>query len=203
MKTKLTSIVVALLLISGTLAANNYTVSKDQSEVKWTGKKVTGEHHGTITFKTGAVQTNNKQITGGTFEIDMNTIVCLDLPAGEMNGKLVGHLKSDDFFSVASHPVSKLALTTVKKLKGNEYQFNGNLTIKGITHPVSFTATVDLAGESLKASGQLTVNRAKYDIRYGSGSFFSNLGDKMIYDDFTLDFNVVAYTKSGNPTAQN
>ena len=122
----------------------------------------------------------------------MNTIVVQDIKDAGTNGKLTGHLKSDDFFGVEKFPVSSLVLTGVKKLSGDNYEFTGNLTIKGITHPLTFTAMSVLKGNSLHSTGKITINRAKYDIRYGSGSFFQGLGDKMIYDDFTLEFNLVA-----------
>jgi polyisoprenoid-binding protein YceI len=112
-----------------------------------------------------------------------------------MNSKLIGHLKSDDFFAAAKFPVSKLELTGAKKLAGNDVEFSGNLTIKGITNPVTFKATTVIEGKNLTAEGNLVINRAKFDVRYGSGSFFGGLGDKVIYDDFTLVFTLVATEK--------
>ena len=118
-----------------------------------------------------------------------------DIKDAATNGRLIGHLKPDDFFSVEKFPVSKLQLREIKTLAGNEFEYTGDLTIKGITHPVTFRAVTVAEGNFLKAKGKITVNRAKYDVRYGSGAFFSNLGDKLIYDDFTLDFNIEAEKK--------
>jgi polyisoprenoid-binding protein YceI len=122
----------------------------------------------------------------------MTSILNEDIKDAAMNGRLVGHLRSDDFFSVEKFPVSRLQLREIKNLTGNEVEYTGDLTIKGITHPVTFRAITVVDGNILKANGKITVNRAKYDVRYGSGAFFSNLGDKLIYDDFTLDFSIEA-----------
>jgi polyisoprenoid-binding protein YceI len=189
---KLTLIALFFLGFTAHSYAQAFTVNTGQSKVNWNGKKVTGEHYGTINLKGGTLQVSNGQVTGGNFEMDMNSIVCEDLKDPGTNAKLVGHLKSDDFFSVAKFPGSNMVITQVKRSSGNEYEYTGNLTIKGITHPITFNATTTVEGSTLKASGKIVVDRAKYDIRFRSGSFFQNLGDNLIYDDFTLDFSLVA-----------
>jgi len=194
MKTLKKLSVLALMLI-GTVVythAQTFVVNKGQSNVKWLGKKVTGEHYGTIGISSGTLQVSNGQISTGTFEIDMNSIVCEDITNEGSNKKLVAHLKSDDFFSVSTHPTSRMTITGVKKLSGNEYEFTGNLTIKAITNPVTFKATSNVVGSQLKASGKMVIDRSKYDVRFGSGAFFQDLGDRLIYDEFTLDFSLVA-----------
>jgi polyisoprenoid-binding protein YceI len=188
----LTVLVFLLLGMAGIASAQSFTVNKSNSTVKWHGKKVTGEHYGKINFKSGTIQVSNGQLSGGSFEIDMNSITCDDLTDAGTNQKLVGHLKSDDFFSVATHPTSKMTITGVKKLSGNEYEYTGNLTIKGITNPVTFNASTTVEGSTVKASGKMVIDRSKFDVRFGSGAFFPNLGDRLIYDDFTLDFSMVA-----------
>jgi polyisoprenoid-binding protein YceI len=111
------------------------------------------------------------------------------------NQKLIGHLKSDDFFGVAKFPLSTLEVKKVEAKGDKLYHFNADLTIKGITSPVEFDAEVNEISGQLTATGLLTVNRTKFGIKYGSGSFFEGLGDKMIYDDFTLKFKLVAASK--------
>lgn len=180
---------------TGNIQAENYTVDVLKSSVKWDAKKVTGEHHGTIAITSGTLEVKNSMISGGVVEIDMNSIIDEDLKDPGMNARLVGHLKSDDFFSAGKFPVSKLLLTKVKKLANNEFEITGDLTIKGITNPVTFNAVSSISGKTLEASGTLVINRAKFDVRYGSGTFFSGMGDKLIYDDFTLDFQLEALAK--------
>jgi len=192
MKLKTVFILLIALGLSSATFAETYKVDKTKSTVKWLGKKVTGQHNGTISFSEGTLQVTNGKPTGGEFVIDMNSIVNEDLTDATWNQKLIGHLKSDDFFGVEKFPTAKLVLTNVTAKGGNKYLFKGNLTIKGITNPAEFEASVSMNGNSVSAEGTLVIDRSKYDVRYGSGKFFDNLGDKTIYDDFTLDFKVVA-----------
>ena len=179
-----------LILAVGVAAASFTTktimekVSVKSSSITWIGKKVTGKHSGTIDLKDGFFEMENGNITGGEFVIDMNSIACTDLE-GDSKGQLEGHLKSDDFFGVENHPTAKLVITNAVK-DGNSYTVTGDLTIKETTEPISFD--LQQAGDNFTTT--LTIDRSKYNVRYGSGSFFDNLGDKTIYDDFTLDINM-------------
>ncbi|WP_062542529.1 YceI family protein [Rufibacter tibetensis] len=170
-----------------------YKVVKNQSKVAWKGTKVTGEHSGVISIADGKLTSDSKNILGGSFTMDMASIVCTDITDAKMNGNLVGHLKSDDFFGTAKYPTSTLVITKVTptKTKG-QYLVNGDLTIKGIKNPVQFPATITHAGNQIKAKANIKVDRTKYDIKYGSGSFFDNLGDKAISNDFDLTVDLVA-----------
>jgi len=173
----------------------DYVVDKGISTVKWEAKKVTGKHNGTISFANGSVSVIKSTITGGTLVIDMKTIVDLDLTDAGYNKKLVGHLSSDDFFAVDKFPESTLVIKKVTLVSGNDYRVTGDLTIKGVTNPIEFNAKISQNGDKLNAEGVMTINRAKFGVKYGSSSFFQGLGDKVIYDDFTLDFNIVALKK--------
>jgi polyisoprenoid-binding protein YceI len=173
-------------------ATTTYNVETGSSVVVWTAEKVTGKHTGTVKIKSGSLQFVDGKLSDGAFEIDMNTIACTDLE-GEWAGKLVGHIKSDDFFSVASHPTASMDITRVipQDSKGN-YKIIGNLTIKGKTNPITFKANVVEANGAVTATGDIVVDRSLYDVKYGSGSFFDNLGDKTIYDEFGLKISLVA-----------
>lgn len=184
-----------ILLPGFSLFSKEYHVSSAASTLEWQAKKVTGQHVGTIAFGDGTLNVERKKITGGKLAVEMNTIVDTDLTDNGYNQKLIGHLKSDDFFGVAKFPQATLEIKKVEPKSGDLYHFASDLTIKGITAPVEFDAEVnDLSGQ-LTATGTMTVNRTKYGIKYGSGSFFEGLGDKMIYDDFTLKFKLVAVNK--------
>jgi len=187
MKTiKSLGLLVLAITLTSAVFAESQKVDVAKSSVKWIGKKVTGEHSGTILVKEGSLEVTGGKVTGGKVIIDMNSIVDTDLTDADMNGKLIGHLKSDDFFGVATFPTADLVIT---KVEGNN--FSGNLTIKGITNPTSFTASASKDGKSTVYKGTITIDRSKYNVRYGSKSFFDNLGDKVIYDEFTLDFSLV------------
>jgi len=183
-------LLVLAITLTTSVFAGSQKVDASKSSVKWLGKKVTGEHYGTIAVKEGSLEVANGKVTGGKVVIDMQSIAVEDIKDAGMNGKLVGHLKSDDFFSVATHPTAELSVTKVES-NGSNHTFSGNLTIKGITNPASFTATSAKDGKSTVYKGKLTIDRSKYNVKYGSKSFFDNLGDKMIYDEFTLDFSLV------------
>lgn len=186
------SLAVFVLALSLTTAgyAGTQKVDTSKSSVKWLGKKVTGEHTGTIAVKEGNLVVENGKVTGGKVVIDMTSIVDTDLTDAEYNAKLIGHLKSDDFFSVATFPTAELVITKDEN-SGNTHVLSGNLTIKGITNPASFTAISEKDGMNTVYKGTLTIDRSKYNVRYGSKSFFDNLGDKVIMDEFTLDFTLV------------
>lgn len=163
------------------VAEEKVEVKTNESRVTWKAYKVTGSHTGTVALESGDLVFDNGTLTGGEFVVDMTSITCTDLE-GEYKEKLEGHLKSDDFFSVGSHQTSKLVFTDIKATGKNSYEVTGDLTIKGITKPITF----DVSVYGSKATATLKVDRAQYDVRYGSGSFFDNLGDKTIYDEFDL-----------------
>lgn len=183
----------ALLIFSVSAFAKDWGINATSSTLAWEAKKVTGAHSGTISFGEGTLQVEKKKITGGKLAVDMNSLVNTDGKGPNKN--LIGHLKSDDFFGVEKFPQSTLELKGVTSKSGNLYHFTADLTIKGITAPIEFDAEVTSASDHLTATGAMVVNRTKYDIKYRSGAFFSDLGDKMIYDDFTLKFKLVADKK--------
>ena len=131
-------------------------------------------------------------ISAGSFVIDMKTIICEDLTDAGYNKKLIGHLSSDDFFGIAKFPESTMTIKTVAPISGDDYKIIADLTIKGITQPVAFTAKVTKDGPQISASGVITVNRTLYGIKYGSASLFQGIADKAIEDNFTLTFSIVA-----------
>ena len=191
----LVSVAALGLLAFTTPAPVSFTVDSKSSTLVWKGKKVTGEHTGTVQVSAGELTVDGKTIKKGSFEIDLTTITNTDLTDKGYNEKLVGHLKSDDFFGVAKFPKASFVVGSVTAKSGNEYTVNGKLTIKGKTNEIEFPATILVEGKQVTASAKIVVDRAKYDIRYGSKSFFDNLGDKVIYDDFELDLKLVATAK--------
>ncbi|UBZ05838.1 YceI family protein [Salegentibacter mishustinae] len=175
------TVIVSLLSFTNLNAQENKVEVKD-SNIEWEGEKVTGSHEGTIELKDGYFTMENGELKGGEFVMDMTSITVTDLE-GEDKGKLEGHLKSDDFFGVNNHPTAKLVITSVAKKSNGTYGVVADLTIKEKTNSITF----DLDMDDNSASTELTIDRSKYDVRYGSGSFFDNLGDKTIYDNFELD----------------
>ena len=134
----------------------------------------------------------NNSVVAAQVSVDMNSIVCTDITDAGTNQKFVGHLKSNDFFSVEKHPKVNFEITSMKPGAAGEYIVNGKLTIKGITNDVNFPAKVSVNNGLVKAVGTAKLDRTKWDIRYGSGKFFQGLGDKMIYDEFEVTFDIAA-----------
>lgn len=181
-------LIAMLFLMSLGLSAQTYQLDTSKSNIEWTGKKVAGKHHGHINFESGKLTKKGASFNSGKFVVDMKSLTNEDLTDAETNAQLVGHLKSDDFFGVEKFPTAQLIITKGTVIDGDKYEFIGNLTIKDKTEPVKFNATVSSSKKQHIFTGKITVDRSKFDVRYGSGSFFENLGDNMIYDKFDLDF---------------
>lgn len=164
-----------------TLTKETKSIKTQDSKVTWKGYKVTGSHEGTIAVKSGDLVFEDGKLTGGNIVIDMTTINTTDLQ-GEYKGKLDGHLKADDFFGVAKHKTASLNFKKVKATSKNAYKVTADLTIKGITNKVTFVISV----YGSKATASLKVDRTKFNIKYGSASFFDGLKDKAIYDEFDI-----------------
>lgn len=197
----------ALCLVVATIASTLFiretkaqgTVSGDfkaipeKTTINWKATKVTGEHSGIVKLKSGVFHIKEGKLKAGTVEINMMTIEDTDMQPGEYKTKLENHLKSDDFFSVEKHPVAKFEFMKAEFVKDKNYNITGNLTIKGITNEVSFPAIVDITEAKMEGmAAVITIDRTKWDIRYGSGKFFEGLGDKMIHDEFKLNVKVGA-----------
>ena len=169
----------------------------EQSVLRWTGKKLTGAHTGSLRLKSGQVVLAGNDLVDGDFEIDMDSIKDEDLTNSGANAKLVGHLKSADFFDVAQHPSAKFKIRKVAPLPALKadsptHQITGDLTIKGITKEVAFPATVRIGGGKAEARGAVTLDRTQWDIRFRSGKFYKDVGDKIIYDEIRVELNLTA-----------
>ncbi len=188
MKAKLFLLGILSIALSSSALAQTQQANIKASTLKWTGTKVVGSsHYGFIQLKEGSLELKKGNIKGGQFVIDMASMTNTDVENEDYNKKLIGHLHSDDFFGVATYPTAKLEITSASKFSNKKASVKGELTIKGQTKPVEFD--VVKAGEKYTAS--IVVDRTLYGIRYGSGSFFDNLGDKAINNDFTLDVELV------------
>lgn len=163
--------------------AQTQKVNTERSTINWLGKKIGGQHEGTIDLKSGSLEMKKGMIASGSFVIDMNSIANTDLTDEGYNQKLVGHLKSDDFFGVAKYPTATLNITRATAFSNGKATVSADLMIKGKTGTVTF----DIMQKGNSYTAQIEVDRSKYDVRYGSTSFFDSLGDKAIDDIFIMD----------------
>jgi polyisoprenoid-binding protein YceI len=168
-----------------------FQIQRPGSNVNWTGKKVLGLHTGSIDIADGHIVIKDNQLIGGEIQIDMTSIVITDIEDKKTNQDFLDHLLSPDFFSVDQHKTAKLLITGSTKTDNGKFNVSGNLTIKDISHPISFTSTMEIFTDYLHSTGEIIIDRTLYNIRYGSGKFITNLGDKLIYDDFVLQFKLV------------
>jgi len=178
-------------------APTRYPVDAKASTITWEGTKVTGAHNGDIQVSNGLITVTDGLISAATVIIDMTTINTLDLDGGAKES-LDGHLSSDDFFGVESFPTAQFELLNLNPLRGGEnganFTASGKVTIKGRTDEVSFPVKVDMTEGGATISGDMVLDRSKFDVQFRSKSFFDvkDLGDKLIYDEFTIGFTLVA-----------
>ncbi len=193
---------IAILTLSAfvavsTLHTDVYVVDTKASTLNWTGKKFTGQHSGTINISSGKLLDNHGTMSG-SIVIDMSSINNTDQEGG-MKGKLEGHLKSADFFDVVTYPTATFVIKSIvpvaEKKDAHTHTISGDLTIKDKTNPLSFDAVYKNGETGMIWSGTATIDRSKYDVKYGSKTFFADIGDKVIYDDFDVQFVIVANQK--------
>lgn len=168
-------------------ASVKYLANPTESVIEWTGYKPTGKHNGTIKLESGVFTAKDGKLESGSFLIDMKSIVVLDIPADDKyNAKLVGHLKSPDFFDVEKYPSAAFEVTGLEEKEGKTW-LSGNLTLKEKKNNVTFPVTLANDGDMFTITSEVfTIDRSKWDVKYGSKSFFDNLGDKFINDDIEL-----------------
>ena len=193
MKTKIIALAFLFQLTILAGRSQTFTVDAAKSTLHWKAEKLTGFHEGTIEVKSGSFVIKNDKIISGSFVIDMSTIVNTDLVDEGVSKKLVGHLRSADFFDVAKYPEAIFTISKPVDVGRPVAEVHGNLTIKGISKPLSFKTVIKKDGNSyIFNANSIVVDRTLYNIRYGSGSFFTDLGDKVIYDEFTIGLKLVA-----------
>ena len=164
----------------------NVNVNTDNSEIKWIGSKISENHEGTINIQKGALIIDHGKLVGGQISIDMNSINTTDM-SEKYNHRLDRHLKNEDFFNVEAFPLSIITITNAVKIQGDSYNITADLTIKGVTHSISFIANVEIKGLDYSANANIKIDRTKWGITYKSGNFFKDLGDKIILDEIEFD----------------
>jgi hypothetical protein len=158
-----------------------------KSTVKWKGSKITEGHEGFIQIQKGVLMIEHGTLVGGQISFNMKTITNSDIESEKYKAMLEGHLKSDDFFDVDKYPLSTISITKATKTEGNNYSIVADLSIKGITHSITFDAEVDIQKIAFFAKAKIKIDRTKWDIIYNSGNFFKDLGDKLILDEIEFD----------------
>lgn len=169
----------------------HYTIDTDQSVVAWKGSMLIGtnSHSGYIYISKGQLMIDNDALVGGTATVDMNT---MEENTHDKENDLIKHLKSSDFFDVEKFPIATIAITKAAPANNDVTKVTGNLTIKGITHPVTFPSKVAVKDGVAKMSGRLVIDRTQWNVRYKSGKFYDLLADQTMSDSIAFDINIVA-----------
>lgn len=178
-------------LTSPVSQGQKYIIDTTESVITWKGSMlfdIDEEHMGYVYISKGELMIENDQLMGGTAEIDMNSIEYGDK---ENKNTPIKHLKSLDYFDVEKFPISTIAITKVESLRGHTL-VKGNLTIKGVTKPVSFPVKMEVKDGIVKVNGKLIIDRTNWGIRYRSGKFYDNLADQTVSDDIELYMKIVA-----------
>lgn len=184
--------ILAVLFSFPVFGGSSFKVDAKESKLGWVGKKVVGQHNGELLLKSGELTFEGDALKGGEFTIDMTSIKVLDLTDPKYNSDLTGHLKSDDFFSADKFPEAKFKLTKVKKLADGTWEAKGPMTIKGISNEITVPLKVDVKDGVLVATGKTVLDRTKWNVKFRSGKFFQDLGDKLIYDNFDIEVSLKA-----------
>ena len=183
-------IAIAAISLFGTAQAQQGKFDVAASKVKWEAFKVGGGHNGTIGVQYATYELKDGKPVAIMFSIDMNNIICLDIESEEYNKKLVGHLKGPDFFDASKYATATFKSSAVTPMtvdgSGNNYMVKGFVNIKGNEMEIKFPAKIEVVKGEIHANATLKLDRSKFDVRYGSKSFFDDLGDKVIEDIFNI-----------------
>ena len=182
----------SLFYVSFIFSTNIYSLDSSSSSLEWIGRKLTGSHNGSIQFSSGKVLFDGKKLLSGELKVAMGTIRNNDISREEYRESLENHLKSEDFFNVDSFPSAELMIIENLGFSNQvrESILLCDLTIKGITHQIKVPVKLNIYNSHATASGTIDVDRTLYNIKYKSKSFFPDIGDRLIYNDFTLNFSI-------------
>ncbi|WP_372800671.1 YceI family protein [Lutibacter sp.] len=188
-KTGILLLVVTFVSMSFTNPIQKYNVDVENSKITWKGYKPTGSHEGTIKLQSGSLIKAGGLISEGVFTADMTSIKDADGSA-----RLEGHLKSADFFEVETFPTATFKISNVTTNDtSNKAWITGEMTIKGITKEIKFPATISNSDETITITSEtFQINRAEFNVKYKSKTFFNDLKDKFVNDEFDLQVTIVA-----------
>jgi polyisoprenoid-binding protein YceI len=170
----------------------NFKVNSENSSIEWIGRKVTGAHNGKIEVKEGNFTFENDQLLSGKFIINTRSITIIDIEDAETNAQFANHLASDDFFNSDQFPDAVFEITHSEPGDNNFHHVKGDLMIKGITHSIDATLHIVKKDSTAVVDTQIIIDRTKFNIRFRSANFFTNLGDTLIYNNFELNIHLIA-----------
>lgn len=179
-----------------TLADGTYTVDTAKSTATWEGSKTVLTNwidRGSIKIASGSTTVASSTLTDVTIVFDMKSIAATETGRDNKTttlDQLVGHLKSDAFFNVEKYPSATFKATGLKVGTVGEQKITGDLTIRDVTKTIEIPVIISGEGNQMVVTGEAVVDRTLFNVKFGSGKFFQDLGDNVINDEFKLNFKV-------------
>jgi rhodanese-related sulfurtransferase len=171
-----------------------------RSLVFWTGRNLFNHHTGTIRVRAGGIELRDGMPVRGSVQLDMNSLACTDLADPALNAMLIAHLRDDDFFAVVRFPHAEFVLNAADPILGARpgipnFRLTGELTMRGVTRPVSFPAVIARKSDGTYAAQALiSIDRTEWGVLYGSSRFFARLGEHVVNDPIHL--HLKAFTRA-------
>ena len=173
-----------------------YVIDLDHSVFRWTGRNLFNQHHGRITFQSGKLEIQDGHLASGDVILDMTRITCTDIQDGSVAAMLIGHLATDDFFSVQEFPTAEFRMESCEAIaESAPGDFNllvkGRLMLRGKSQAIEFNAQIAYLDGKLGLQGQFDVDRTRFGSVYGSGKIFEKLGQHVVNDKISVSFQLI------------
>jgi polyisoprenoid-binding protein YceI len=167
-------------------------VDTTKSEIGWSAKSVSDTHYGKVQLSKASLEFKDSKLVGGAFEINMNTITVEDIKDAKHNSDFIRHITTGDFFQTDQFPTASFKIADVQPISESEFIVSGNITIKAITKPIQFKATIRKVNEIRTASATIVLDKNQFGIEYGGKDKPGSQKEWFIYNDFTLNVNIVS-----------
>lgn len=177
----------------------DHELDLSECRLEWLGRNLINKHHGTIAITAGHLRFDQGQLCGGEFALDLTTLHCTDLAGGPIHDVLISHLKDHDFLDAAEHPECRLVIRSADPITGAadgcpNLTVHADLTMRGVTQPIDFTAATGLTPEGKPAAqASFAIDRTRWGILYGSSRFFHRLAGHLVND--LIEFEARILTK--------
>lgn len=188
------------LALAAPALADTYTVDKAHSEAAFQVRHILTKVRGTFRDFAGTINFDKAKPENSSVEF---RIKAASIDTG--NQKRDDHLRSPDFFDVATHPEIVFKSTRVVSKGNNTFEVTGNFTMHGVTQaivlPVTFLGEQKF-GKGAKAGFEtsLTINRKDFGLTWNRAL---ESGGVLVGEEVEIDINIEADLQQAPPTASN
>jgi polyisoprenoid-binding protein YceI len=176
--------------MSTAAAALTFAIDKSHSEATFQVRHLITRVRGRFADFSGAVEFDAEQPTASAVRFSIQA-ASIDTGTPDRDA----HLRSDDFFAVATYPTITFESTRITAAGGNDYQVAGNLTMRGVTKAITIPVTllgtaVDPWGnQKLAFEGEVTINRKDYGLNWNAAL---EAGGFLVGDDVKISLSIQA-----------